>query len=103
MALHELTTNAAKHGALGQKNGRLHVRWRVETENGSPWILVDWKESGVETAKLAMTQGEPEMVGALSRTLCPISSEPEQLSRSNRTASIARSRFRSPDLKLEEI
>jgi two-component system CheB/CheR fusion protein len=51
MALHELTTNAAKHGALGQKNGRLHVRWRVQAENDLPWILVDWKESGVQTAQ----------------------------------------------------
>ena len=51
MALHELTTNAVKYGALGQKSGRLHVRWRVQAENGSPWIIVDWKESGVETAQ----------------------------------------------------
>jgi two-component sensor histidine kinase len=51
MALHELTTNAAKHGALGQNNGHLRVRWRVEKEDGSPWILVDWKESGVETTQ----------------------------------------------------
>ena len=51
MALHELTTNALKYGALGQKNGRLNVRWRVQAENGAPWINVDWKESGVETAQ----------------------------------------------------
>jgi two-component system, chemotaxis family, CheB/CheR fusion protein len=49
MALHELTTNAVKYGALGQKSGRLHIRWRVQAENGSPWISVDWKESDVET------------------------------------------------------
>jgi two-component system, chemotaxis family, CheB/CheR fusion protein len=60
MALHELTTNAAKHGALGQKAGRLHVRWRVQAENDSPWILVDWKESGVETAQ---TRDEPRGAG----------------------------------------
>jgi two-component system CheB/CheR fusion protein len=51
MALHELTTNAVKYEALGQKSGRLHVRWRVQAENGSPWIIVDWKESGAETAQ----------------------------------------------------
>jgi two-component system CheB/CheR fusion protein len=50
MALHELATNAVKYGALGQRTGRLRVRWRVQAENGSPWILVDWKESGVETS-----------------------------------------------------
>jgi two-component system, chemotaxis family, CheB/CheR fusion protein len=43
-------------------------------------------------------QGVLGMVGASSRTPCPISSELGQLSRSNRTASTARSRFRSPDL-----
>ena len=51
MALHELTTNALKYGALGRKNGWLDIRWRVQAENGSPWIIVDWKESGVETAQ----------------------------------------------------
>jgi two-component sensor histidine kinase len=60
MVLHELTTNAVKYGALGQKNGRLHVRWRVQAENESPWILVDWKESGVETAQ---TRDEPRGAG----------------------------------------
>jgi two-component system CheB/CheR fusion protein len=49
MALHELATNAVKYGALGQRSGRLHVGWRVQAENGSPWIIIDWKESGVET------------------------------------------------------
>ncbi len=46
-------TNAVKYAALGQKSGRLHVRWREHVENGSPWILVDWKESGVETGQPA--------------------------------------------------
>ncbi|HEY1862605.1 MAG TPA: sensor histidine kinase [Roseiarcus sp.] len=48
MALHELTTNALKYGALGRKNARLDIGWRVRAENGSPWIFVDWKESGVQ-------------------------------------------------------
>jgi two-component system CheB/CheR fusion protein len=50
MALHELTTNAVKYGALGRKNARLNISWRVRAESGSPWIFVDWKESGVEAA-----------------------------------------------------
>jgi two-component sensor histidine kinase len=49
MALHELTTNALKYGALGRKDARLKIGWRVRAENGSSWIFVDWKESGVET------------------------------------------------------
>jgi two-component sensor histidine kinase len=50
MAVHELTTNAVKYGALKQPNGHLTIRWRQETseETGEPWLHVDWKESGVE-------------------------------------------------------
>ena len=51
MALYELTTNALKYGALGKRNGRLGIHWRAETENGAPWIFVDWKERGVDTAR----------------------------------------------------
>jgi two-component system, chemotaxis family, CheB/CheR fusion protein len=47
MALHELTTNAVKYGALGKGDGRLDIRWRVKAEGGSTWIVIDWKESGV--------------------------------------------------------
>jgi two-component sensor histidine kinase len=48
MALHELTTNAAKYGALADEKGRLNIRWRVEARDGSRWIHVDWKESGLD-------------------------------------------------------
>jgi two-component system, chemotaxis family, CheB/CheR fusion protein len=53
MALYELTTNALKYGALGQRNGRLDIHWRAETENGAPWIFVDWRERGVDTTEVA--------------------------------------------------
>lgn len=59
MALYELTTNALKYGALGQRNGRLDIRWRAETENGAPWIFVDWRERGVDTARVpAASKGD---------------------------------------------
>jgi two-component system, chemotaxis family, CheB/CheR fusion protein len=70
MALHELTTNAVKYGALGQRSGRLHVRWRVQAENGSPWILVDWKESGVETSQPeGMSRGAGNGRGLIEKAL----------------------------------
>ncbi|MEZ0497417.1 PAS domain S-box protein [Sphingomonas sp. IW22] len=48
MAIHELTTNAAKYGALSQPDARLNVRWWVEErEAGQPWLYVDWRETGV--------------------------------------------------------
>jgi len=42
LALHELATNAVKHGALSCRDGRVDVRWDVE--NGS--LRLDWQESG---------------------------------------------------------
>ena len=47
MALHELTTNAVKYGALKQAGARLTVQWQVITNKGDPWLNVDWRESGV--------------------------------------------------------
>ena len=49
LALHELTTNAVKYGALSVPQGKLHVAWRVRHEpDGSVWLHVRWRESGVE-------------------------------------------------------
>ncbi len=47
MVLHELMTNAVKHGALKQPNGHLAIRWRLEGmgEGSRPWLHLDWKES----------------------------------------------------------
>jgi PAS domain S-box-containing protein len=49
MALHELSTNAVKYGALGAAGGRLAVRWTCErdSEAGKPWLHIDWRERGV--------------------------------------------------------
>lgn len=48
LALHELATNAVKHGALAQPSGRLAVTWRVEADDdGGRRLVVDWRESGV--------------------------------------------------------
>ncbi len=48
MALHELTTNAVKYGALNQPDASLSVRWEVKDgEDGQPWLHMDWRETGV--------------------------------------------------------
>src|SRR5262249_17927346 len=43
MALHELTTNAAKYGALSVKEGVVSVAW-AESADGT--LVISWKESG---------------------------------------------------------
>ncbi len=46
MALNELSTNAAKYGALSVQSGRIHVRWAIRDEGGAPILEFDWVESG---------------------------------------------------------
>jgi PAS domain S-box-containing protein len=44
MALHELATNAAKHGALSSKCGAVEVAWHVDPDARQLWIR--WTETG---------------------------------------------------------
>ena len=44
MALHELTTNALRHGALGHPDGRVVVSWSVEDDLDGPWLAWTWNE-----------------------------------------------------------
>jgi PAS domain S-box-containing protein len=47
MAVHELTTNAAKYGALSVSSGRIEVQWQAgRAENGSPCLQIEWIEQG---------------------------------------------------------
>jgi PAS domain S-box-containing protein len=42
LALHELTTNATKYGALSAPDGRVEVAWRVERR--TPALRIEWRE-----------------------------------------------------------
>ncbi|MGG5887740.1 HWE histidine kinase domain-containing protein [Falsiroseomonas sp. HC035] len=44
MALHELATNAAKHGALSAAQGRILVTWRIDP--GAALLHLTWAEQG---------------------------------------------------------
>jgi two-component sensor histidine kinase/integral membrane sensor domain MASE1 len=47
MVLHELATNAAKHGALSTQEGRVSVRWHWPANgNGQDRLVIEWEESG---------------------------------------------------------
>jgi PAS domain S-box-containing protein len=50
MALHELTTNAVKYGALSNATGHVDIAWRLVEQNGSQ-VELTWQESGGPTVK----------------------------------------------------
>ncbi|GJE07442.1 MULTISPECIES: sensor histidine kinase [Methylobacterium] len=46
MAIHELTTNAAKYGALSNRTGHVDARWSVEPGGPQGVLHFAWRESG---------------------------------------------------------
>ncbi len=60
MALHELATNAVKHGALSASGGRVGISWQLQDEA----LLLCWQESGGPAVK-----GPPARRGFGSRVL----------------------------------
>ena len=46
MAVHELTTNAAKYGALSLSGGSVEVRWEPLQTDSRKMLRLEWRESG---------------------------------------------------------
>jgi two-component sensor histidine kinase len=46
MVLHELATNASKHGALSHASGRISLAWRQVEGAREPTLRMIWCESG---------------------------------------------------------
>jgi two-component system CheB/CheR fusion protein len=46
LVLHELATNAAKHGALSRAKGTLSLKWSLDSRNKPPLLVVLWEEKG---------------------------------------------------------
>jgi PAS domain S-box-containing protein len=56
MAVYELTTNAAKYGALSNDKGCVEIRWHIAQQDGGPRFHLHWQERGGPAV--------PEPVGA---------------------------------------
>jgi two-component sensor histidine kinase len=63
MLLHELATNAVKHGALSVEKGRVTVSWRVDDGTGETELVLEWIEVGGPAAR------EPDRRGFGSRLI----------------------------------
>jgi PAS domain S-box-containing protein len=55
MVVHELATNAAKHGALSKPEGRVAVTWRTDEQSGL--LHIRWAETGGPAPSFPMPRG----------------------------------------------
>jgi two-component sensor histidine kinase len=53
LAIHELATNALKHGAFATASGRLAVQWSVEEAGGRRMLVIVWNETGLRRREAA--------------------------------------------------
>jgi len=57
MALHELTTNAVKYGALSVPGGEVCIKWDVADVNGERRLRLEWVEKGGPPVRRAQQEG----------------------------------------------
>jgi PAS domain S-box-containing protein len=57
LAVHELATNAVKHGALSTLSGRVHISWSVDEPNGHCRFVFRWREQGGPPANSPSREG----------------------------------------------
>jgi two-component system CheB/CheR fusion protein len=57
LVLHELATNAAKHGALSRPGGTVMLRWSMTSRNKTPTLTVIWSETGGPPVQPPKTSG----------------------------------------------
>jgi two-component sensor histidine kinase len=46
LIVHELATNAVKHGALSSANGRVLISWKIDDGPSEPHLSFSWVERG---------------------------------------------------------
>jgi two-component sensor histidine kinase len=64
MALHELTVNAARHGALSSGQGKVSFSWQLE-ERPAPsqkWLRMTWREAGGPVVETPARKGFGHLV-----------------------------------------
>jgi PAS domain S-box-containing protein len=62
MVIHELATNAVKHGALSAPDGRVTVSWRQERVEEAGEVLLQWTEEGGPEVKPPRREGYGTML-----------------------------------------
>jgi PAS domain S-box-containing protein len=62
LALHELSTNAVKYGALSVPNGRLTIFWEIEQAEPAAELKLDWRELGGPLVKAPERNGFGQVV-----------------------------------------
>lgn len=56
LLIHELTTNALKHGSLSVGGGQVDLNWRIESSDGRDHLRLTWRES--KGPKVAAPEGK---------------------------------------------
>jgi two-component sensor histidine kinase/DNA-binding response OmpR family regulator len=68
MALHELATNAAKHGALSTAEGKVRISWEISSD-AEPLLSIQWIEEGGERIVAPTRKGFGHLViGAIAES-----------------------------------
>lgn len=57
LALHELVTNAVKHGAFANNEGRIELSWKVEPSTSAMKLHLAWSEEGGPPVKAPQRKG----------------------------------------------
>lgn len=65
LVLHELATNAVKHGALGSTAGRVAITWHRTNELDASYLMLEWAEFGGAPPASATAQGGTAIVSSI--------------------------------------
>jgi two-component sensor histidine kinase len=57
MAIHELATNAVKHGALSVDDGRVDISWDIDVSGPEKRMRIRWRELGIAMAHDPVRRG----------------------------------------------